>query len=767
MLNQTINAHLSLADHLKATVAMVNDAQAHQDYPFEKLLDVLEVPRDLGTSPLFQVLFYHQQFTPGSDQATEIEGVTITSSNLPSTKQPFKLVLESFEQQNGEVSVTLSYAQQYFSEQVITRLLAAFKLALTALIEQPDSTVSEMNLFSVQEQQTLLALGEGEKLENSFTPVFCAVDEHANRTPEKLAISGNKTLTYQEVSQISNQAAHFLLALGVEAERPIALIYQRTAMAQLAMLAVMKAGGMYIPIAADLPAKRKQTIIEQSGATMVLTDDPSDIQAGCPVYMFTLDMLAKFSAQKPEVTILPEQLAYSIFTSGSTGMPKGVGVSHDAITRHMGAFISYLEVNDDSRCLMFYAYHFDASLHQWLPPLMQGGEVYILGNDELVPSLVAKIADERQLTQLELPPAFLQAMVSAKITIPSMRKCIVGGERFPVSIYRDIQNLHPTTQFYNAYGPTEAVVAPTISALSLEKARDSLPIGNVLGDRCCYVLDSELNLVPQGMIGELYISGESIARGYLNRPNLTAERFVANPFSNNGERMYRTSDRVRWNETGELEYIDRTDNQVQLRGLRIELGEIEEKIMAMPTVSLAVVNMIEERGQSYLVGYYQIEGNEELEPDMVLSELSEKLPEYMIPSALIPVPQFRLNRNGKIDRKALPEVNLSSLLSQRSEFEPPKGEIEQEIAALWSEVLGQMQVSRQDNFFALGGHSLASINLVEQVNKTFSVSLSPQALFTYSNFTDFAAQVSHLLDSQVSDDVLNDLEALMGDLEDL
>jgi acyl-coenzyme A synthetase/AMP-(fatty) acid ligase/acyl carrier protein len=403
-------------------------------------------------------------------------------------------------------------------------------------------------------------------------------------------------------------------------------------------------------------------------------------------------------------------------------VPKGVAVSHGALVEHLQAIGDIYGFRSDDRVLQFASFSFDAASEQWILPMMCGAMVIARGGqDDLAMDAMEILLRTKGVTTINVPPAYMgQLAQSLKGQEFKVRNCIAGGEAWRVKDYKAVQKIFAPERVFNSYGPTEAVITPT-SYLCTEVREDisHVPIGRPVGARCAYVLDGDLNLVPRGCVGELYLGGALLARGYNNRSGLTAERFVADPFDSESGRLYRTGDLVKWNADGQLEYLGRIDHQVKIRGFRIELGEVEARLRNEAEVREAVVVSDVGPGGARLVGYMSLHTGQEVDGNALRERLSRTLPEYMVPSTVVVLNKLPLNVNGKIDRKALPKPEFGDA----DRYEAPAGEVEETLAGIWAEVLGVPKVGRTDNFFHLGGHSIALIKMQMKVREVFGTQI--------------------------------------------
>jgi amino acid adenylation domain-containing protein len=484
-------------------------------------------------------------------------------------------------------------------------------------------------------------------------------------------------------------------------------------------------------------------MVEDSGIELLLTQQHLHgllpIAGGLSVIELDRLGVAHHASTNPAVALHGEHLAYVIYTSGSTGQPKGAANRHHALTNRLQWMQEAYGLTADDAVLQKTPFSFDVSVWEFFWPLMQGARLVMASpGAHREPAQLVELIRTHNITTLHFVPSMLQAFLAyGEIeACTSLRRMVCSGEALPAELQNQVFARLPHTGLYNLYGPTEAAIDVTHWTCQ-DDGRNQVAIGQPIAGIRTYVLDGDLNLAPPGVPGELYLGGVGLARGYLHRPDLTAERFVADPFAQ-GERLYRTGDLVRWREGGQLEYLGRLDHQVKIRGLRIELGESEAQLLSQPEVREAVVVAQEGPGGSRLVAYVVPQDGIQLDIDSLREALGQRLPDYMVPGAVVTLDALPLNANGKVDRKALPEPDLIS----GTQFEPPQGEVEEALAAIWSEVLGTERIGRHDNFFEVGGHSLAAIQISARFTQRFGEALPVRLIFEHPTLAHMATQVA-------------------------
>ncbi|WP_164021876.1 non-ribosomal peptide synthetase, partial [Pyxidicoccus trucidator] len=723
-------------------------AYEHQDLPFEKLVEELQPVRDMSRSALFQALFALQN-TPVQDitlpalslRPLETDGASISR---------FELTLRLTDTPDG-FGGGLQFSTDLFTQATATRMVRHLQLLLESIAAQPDLRLTELPLLSAPERQQVLRAWNDTAA--SFPIESCfhhAFEQQAARTPNAPAVRFEDTaLSFAQLNGRANQLAHHLRSLGVGPDVPVALCFERSVDMVVALLGIMKAGGAYVPLDTAWPSQRRTFTLQDCAAPVLLTQQhltgswhPAGTRVVCLDSQAAL--LASLPAHDPAPAAAPENLAYVIYTSGSTGTPKGVMVRHRAVLNLHHALRTTVYAGQPAglRVSVNAPLAFDASVKQ-LVQLLDGHCLRIVpeGTRQDPEAMVAWLARHR-VDVLDCTPSLLRLMLRAGLMQGehAPRLLVPGGEALDEAMWQ-VLAASERTRTFNVYGPTEC----TVDATTFGVRPGSQPtIGGPLPNVQVYVLDAALQPVPVGVPGELFISGAGLARGYLARPALTAEKFLADPFSTTpGARMYRTGDKVRWLADGTLDYLGRTDFQVKLRGFRIELGEIESALAQQPAVRQALVLVREDSpGDQRLVAWFTSQAQS---PDAATLRafLKERLPEYMVPSAFVPLETFPLTPNGKVDRKALPAPDASLLAS--ASYVAPRTPTEEQLASVWAEVLRVERVGRGDDFFALGGHSLLATQVVARIRATFAIELPLRALFEAPTLEQLALKVDALL----------------------
>ncbi|MBX8565050.1 amino acid adenylation domain-containing protein [Pseudomonas cichorii] len=792
VLRSEVTAQTRFVDLLQTVRQAAMGAQSHQELPFDAVIDALQPERSQSHNPLFQVMFNHQPVVADLLDKQLASGLRVT--NLPAEQQAAAgrahaaasdLMLAT-SGEGEQLNAAFTYATDIFDEATIARLAGHWRNLLASACADPQLPVGELSMLAADERQQLLDVDAAPRA-SSATPAHRLFEAQVKRTPkaQALVMAGESQapgLSYEQLNQLSNRLAHRLREQGVGPDVLVGIALGRSLEMAVALLAVLKAGGAYVPLDPKTPAERLNHVLQDSGLKLLLTrsellpDLPSlgDIQCLC---LDQLDEQGEAAEQDLDVSVDPANLAYVIYTSGSTGRPKGVAISHAALAEFVTLGATYSDLREGDRVLQFATNSFDGFVEQFYPPLCHGACV-VLRDDRLWDSSTFHQAVvEHGITLADLPAAYWLTLVQDYAARPpahygALRQIHVGGEAMAVEglrLWRQAGLGH--VRLLNTYGPTEATVVSSIhdcSALTPQTVSwRGVPIGRGLAGRRLYVLDDQLNLLPQGAVGELYIGGPGLARGYHGQPALSAERFIADPFVA-GERLYRTGDRARLGADGALEYIGRVDHQVKIRGFRIELGEIESRLQQCSGIREAVVLALPLAGSTQLVAYLvpEIAATGDAEQAAlrqgIKAQLQASLPDYMVPTHLLLLPNLPLTPSGKLDRKALPVPDPSQL---QATYRAPQTELQICLAAIWVEVLHVPQVGLDDQFFELGGHSLLAAQVIARIKTQLGVSLPLRTLFEKPVLSDLAAEVALLTDDTADND-WSDMDQFMDSLEE-
>ena len=722
VLRAELDSRLSFDALLAATRETAMGAQAHQDLPFEQLLEAFPQAREQG---LFQVMFNHQQRDLSA--LRRLPGMLADELPWHSREAKFDLQLHSEEDRNGRLSLSFDYADELFETRTIERLAEHFTQLLQAVCDQPQQAIGDLKLMQQDEQQAWS--------EAPCAPAEQWLPELLNQqTSDATALVWQDgSLTFAQLHTQANRLAHYLRDKGVGPDVCVAIAAERSPQLLIGLLAIIKAGGAYVPLDPDYPADRLAYMLKDSGVHLLLTqtallEQLPTADGVCVIAMDSLH-LDSWPTQPPGLHLNGDNLAYVIYTSGSTGQPKGVGNTHAALAERLQWMQATYPLNETDVLMQKAPISFDVSVWECFWPLITGCRLVLAGPGEhRDPHRIAQLVQEHGVTTLHFVPPLLQLFIDEPLVAEctSLRRLFSGGEALPAELRNRVLAQLPAVQLHNRYGPTETAINVTHWHCRAEDGERS-PIGRPLGNVICRVLDEHLNPVPLGVPGELCIGGIGLARGYLGRAGLTAERFVAD---HHGARLYRTGDRARWSADGVLEYLGRLDQQVKLRGFRVEPQEIEARLLALDGIAQAVVLVRD----AQLIGYYT--AHTELDEDEVKTALAAELPEYMVPALLMRLDTMPLSPSGKLDRRALPAP-----VWQTREHVEPQTPLQQQIAAIWREVLGLPRIGLRDDFFALGGHSLLATQIISRTRQACDVELPLRTLFEASELGAFAEQI--------------------------
>jgi amino acid adenylation domain-containing protein len=718
-------------------------AYEHQEVPFERLVAELQPERSLSHAPVFQVMFTLQNVDrSGSGLAgLRMEGV---GAEMETAKVDLSLTAIPHD---GGVHGVLEYSTDLFDRSTIRRMLGHLERVLEQAAANADLRLSQLELLG--EAERALVLEEWNRTAAGVPADRCIhelFETQAAGTPdaEAVAFEGER-LTYAELNARANRLAHHLRSLGVGPDARVGICVEPSLEMVVGVLAVLKAGGAYLPLDPAYPADRLRYMLEDGAPAAVLVQTHlRDRVEGADVPLLELDAAAPAWASLPATDpgrggLTPEHLAYVIYTSGSTGRPKGVRVPHASVGATLAVAGDAFGFGAGDRVPSLASFAFDIWLFETLLPLLGGGSVRLVPR-ERVPDVPRLMEDLAWCTTVHAVPALMRRIVEEVRATPegvlrTLRRAFVGGDAVAPDLLEEMRIAFPAAEIHVLYGPTEAAIICAAHRLGGEAAARQM-VGRPLGNAALYVVEPGGSVAPVGVPGELCLGGASVARDYLGRPGLTAERFVPDPFSAQpGARLYRTGDRVRWVADGSVEFLGRTDHQVKVRGFRIEPGEIEARLAEHPAVREAVVLVREDApGEKRLVAY--VAGDETAGADVLRAHLSERLPEYMVPAAYVRLETLPLNPNGKVDRKALPAPEGDAFPARG--YEAPSGKVEEAVAAIWAELLGAERVGRRDHFFEVGGHSLLAVRVVSRVRQVLGVETSPRDVFERPVLADFA-----------------------------
>ncbi|SUD30354.1 peptide synthase [Pseudomonas fluorescens] len=762
---------LSFRELLAQVKQTALEAQAHQDLPFEQLVEALQPARNLSLNPLFQVMFNHLSEHQGAaaGQPSPSSALHVESLGREHSTAQFDLTLNTFESAQG-LSATLNYATDLFDASTIERLGQHWLNLLERCMAAPQQPIDTLSLLSDVQQQRLLGWNHTDTAYPLERCVHQWIEQQVERTPDAPAlIFGEQRLTYAELNQQANALAHRLIDQGAGPDGLVGIALERSLEMVIGLLAILKAGGAYVPLDPEYPSDRLAYMMQDSGITLLLSQrsllDTLPVPANVRTLCLDEPAPDTYASTNPQVCLNPQNLAYVIYTSGSTGKPKGAANRHCALVNRLCWMQQAYGLTAHDTVLQKTPFSFDVSVWEFFWPLMTGARLAIANpGDHRDPARLVELINRHHVTTLHFVPSMLQVFLAdAQVSRCSgLQRIVCSGEALSADAQRQVFAKLPGARLYNLYGPTEAAIDVTHWTCR-EEGRSSVPIGQPIANLSTWVLNAELALVPPGVIGELYLAGEGLARGYHQRPALTAERFVASPYAK-GERLYRTGDLARQRPDGVIEYVGRIDHQVKIRGLRIELGEIEALLLAQDEVHEAAVLAVDTATGLQLVGYIvPASGSDSLAlRDLLKARLKVHLPDYMVPAHWLFLDRLPLSPNGKLERKALPKPDISQV---QKTYVAPNSPLQQQIAAIWQDVLKIEPIGLEDHFFELGGHSLLVVSVVSRLQLELGMQLTPQLMFQHPTLGAFAAQLEQQA-GPVSAQKLDTLEALLDEMEE-
>ncbi|QYX31921.1 non-ribosomal peptide synthetase [Sphaerospermopsis torques-reginae] len=749
-------------DNQKQILSWLQELQTQaieqEQYSYFPLAEIQQVSDILPGMPLFESLLVFENYPVDSSKQDTQKTLEISHlSCFERTNYPLTIVINPGSQLGGR----FVYDTSCFDEQTLVRMIGSFQTLLTRFSENLQQNISQISLLSAEEEQELILLENHQNQENiNYQCLHVLFEEQVQKTPDKIAVVyKQENLTYRELNNRANQLANYLKSLGVKPETRVGICVERSPEMVIGILAILKAGGAYVPLDPAYPTERLALMLEDVQTPILLTQ--THLQNRLPrnqQMVVNLDtdgeIIAQYSTDNLPCEVTPENLAYIIYTSGSTGTPKGTEVPHRSFIGFMFG-VDYIHLDENQIWLQHSSVSWDGLTLEMWPPLLYGGRCVLYPEKIPTAEQLTQIIQEQKVNTLWLTSALFNLIID---TMPQgllgIKQLLIGGESLSINHVRRALALLPETKIINGYGPSECTVFTCCYPIPEKLAENinSLPIGKPIGDRTVYILDTHLHRVPIGVAGELYIGGASVARGYLNQPKLTRERFISNPFME-GDTLYKTGDLVRSLPNGNIEFIGRIDTQVKLRGFRIELAEIEAVLNQHPDIQQVVVIAREdEPGKKLLVAYLVAQDNVAT-PSSLRNFLKSKLPDYMIPAAFVFLDNLPLTPNGKINRRALP-IPDHTQRNLEVNFVPPSTDTEQELAAIWTEVLNLKQVGIHDNFFELGGHSLLATQAISRLREVFSLDFPLRYLFENPTIAELAQKVTEQQIEQAENDEL-------------
>jgi amino acid adenylation domain-containing protein len=759
-----VSSDLSFVELLLRIRDAALEAYIHQDLPFEKLVEELRPQRTLSHTPIFQLMFALQSAQPSN---LELQGMALSSVEGESRTAKFDLTL-FLSNTGNSLTQTLEYDTDLFDAETAIRIMGHFETLLTAAVKDTDQHISTLPLLTEAEQQQLRRWNETATEYNREQCIHRFVEEHAHNRPWAVAVvCEQERITYGELDRRANQLANYLIGEGAAPETVIGVCIEESADMVVGLLGVLKTGAAYLTLDPGYPRQRLHYMVTDANASILIAQRQyvpllSDLDLRVVCIDSDWEEISVHTEEPPSCIVFSDDLAVVIYTSGSTGAPKGVCVSHRAISR-LVCNTNYIQLSSEDRVMQASDTSFDATLFEIWGPLLHGGQTVITSKDvSLSPEDFAEHICRDKITTVFITTALFNEIArQAPSAFNSVRHVLFGGEAVEPKWVREVLSAGAPERLLHQYGPTESTTFSTWHMVrEVEAKARTIPIGHPVSNTQAYILDGHLQALPVGIVGELYLGGDGLARVYLKQHDLTGETFVPNPRGDEeSSRLYRTGDLARYLPDGSIEFLGRADQQVKLRGHRIELGEIEGVLREHPCVAQAVAVMREtDPGEKQLVAYVvAAPGSEQVISDL-RTFLKRKLPDYMIPSVFVPMDQLPLTHSGKIDRLSLPAPS-GVRHGLGVSFVPPRTPLEEEVANIWKDVLRLDRIGVHDNFFELGGHSLRATMAISRLRKAFQVELSVRAVFEFPTVAELTIAIVKNMLQQKSNKSLDHLFA--------
>lgn len=774
VINTNLSGKYSFRQLMRKVGEITLGAFAHQDLPFEKLVEELQPRRDLSRNPLFQVVFQLRNYPRAQ---IHVPGIKIEELTLDYGVSQFDLTLDCSEKPDG-LSCRFVYNTNLFETTTIRRMMEHYKVLLHAIVENPNQHIEFLPLLTENERTLLINEWNSTQANIPEKCIQNLFEVQVNRSPGAIAVALNEQkYTYQELNERANQLAHYLRTYGVGPEVFVGIFMNRSLDIVVAVLAILKAGGAYLPLDPKYPKERLEYMIGDAHLNVILTNkELGRILPDHTSLIIDLDaeweIISHESTLNPSVSVQTENAAYLIYTSGSTGQPKGVIGVHSGVINFLQYLTDTYKLSKSDIVLQVASLSFDPSIRDMICPLLVGARVELLNDTEVkdTKEILKKIHEKQVTAILGIVPTMARNLSLLKNQgigfFNNLRLILFGGEEF---YYQDFENLKAIfgkeLLVVNQYGPTETTMSRTYYEIPLSKKGEGIiPIGKPINNTQIYILDPHLQPVPIGTSGEICISGYGLTRGYLNREDSTEERFVQNPFSTEaGARMYKTGDLGRYLTDGNIEFLGRFDNQVKVRGYRVELGEIEAALSKHPSVKQSTATVTEDGPNDKRIIAYLVIENESIPSTLEMRNFLLKIiPEYMLPSSYEFIDEIPLTPSGKVDRKNLP-IPSGDRPDLEKIYVPPKNDMERRLVSIWKNVLGVEQIGVNDNFFELGGHSLLAFQIIARVFETFSVDIPVLVLFKAATIASMAAKIkSHQASKMGADELVQIVTELEG-----
>ena len=741
LLRTSFSMEKSFEDLLKAVRGSTLEALAHQQLPFDKLVEELHPERSTSHNPLFQVMIGVYDSPSGS---VETAGLDVEVLDPVVTTAKFDLSLYIVE--SNSTHFKLEYNTKLFSRDFARRLIGHFLQICAAAVRAPETELRKLSMLTEDERKLILETWNATQGPIPNTTIHALFEKQCLNASNSTALIFEGTrLSYSELNQRANQVAHLLRERGVQRDTLVGLCMERSVELVVALLGILKSGGAYVPIDPTYPSERVQFMLEDAGVSLLLSQSHLSSRlsefSGHILFLDKRDETESFSIENPEPINAPDDLAYCIYTSGSTGKPKGALNSHRGVCNRLLWGQDKYPIGAGDKLLQKTPFSFDVSAWEFFWPLLTGATLVVArpeGHKD--PAYLAQLIQEQQITTVHFVPSMLQAFLNepSASACKSIKRVICSGEALSIEAQEHFFRLF-NCQLLNFYGPTEASIEVTYWECDRGSQLGFVPIGRPIANTQMYVLNDALEPAPILVPGELFIGGIGVARGYHKRPELTAEKFLNDPFRS-GNRVYRTGDLARFLPDGTIQYLGRIDHQVKIRGFRIELEEIESVMRQHPLIRDAVLIAKELRGQQHLIAYYVPFPSITVETDSLRAHLKTHLPEYMVPTFFVAMREIPLNANGKVDRRALPSPEANIARSD-SAYVPPRNETEEKLVQIWCEVLRLEKAGINDNFFDLGGHSLLATQLVSRIKTNFETHIPLSRFFELPTIAQLGSEI--------------------------
>jgi amino acid adenylation domain-containing protein len=741
-LRTNLNGEEAFTELLSKVKQTTLEAYSHQDVPFEKVVETVVKERDLSRSPLFQVMFVLQN--TGTILALELGDIKITGERAGEQSSKYDLNFNAEETKDG-ISFVVEYNTDLYEAATIARMAGHYAELITSVIQEPATTVNKLQLLSKAEEHELNLFNETTAEYPKEENIISLFEAQVQATPKATAlIFEGETVSYQTLNEQSNRIANYLKTQGVSKEPLVAICIERGIAMMAGILGILKAGATYVPIDIDYPNERIGFILEDTKATIVLSSSANkEILQDQNITIVTLDNNQEIQAQSGEnlnITINSNQLAYIMYTSGSTGKPKGAMVEHGnvvSLVKNAG----YFNADHNDTLLVTGSPSFDATTFEYWSMLLNGGQLVLCNDKDLFNSTTFKsLITQHKVTVMWFTSSwFNQLADDAPEVLKGLKTILVGGEKLSVPHIKKIRATYPDLKLVNGYGPTENTTFSLTYPIAEINSDGVIPIGKPLNNRKAYIMGPAQQLNPVGVFGEVWLGGAGVSRGYLNQPELTCQKFVKDPFTDAGTLMYKTGDIGRWLADGNIEYRGRVDDQVKIRGYRVEPGEIENVLLQSGLVSQAVLLARPDKsGVNRLTGYFVADAA--CDKQKLKDYLHSQMPDYMVPRLWVQMKSFPLTANGKVNKRALPEAELSTASAQG--YVAARNEIEKQLTKIWQELLGINPIGIHDNFFELGGHSVLAMRVVHYIEKELSIAIPISILFQFASISELSKYIT-------------------------